>query len=118
MASKSNASPPLLLLAMALALAASAAHAQSPPALAPTLAPSPSSQSLCPNVLSNIQAFEKAARALVDKVEMIFVPRFMVLLDSTLAKLGLLYPGVELCVCTYISSSEPKIKCVGAGITV
>ncbi|CAL4930120.1 unnamed protein product [Urochloa decumbens] len=125
MASKSIASPALLLLAMALALAASA-HAQAPPpASTPTPAPSPSpsSQSLCPNVLSDIQAFEKAARALVDKIEMIFVPKFMVILDSTLAKFGLLYPGVNLCVCAYnpnslVSSSAPKIKCVGAGIIV
>ncbi|CAN6313394.1 unnamed protein product [Urochloa humidicola] len=122
-ASKSAASPALLLLAMALMLAASA-HAQAPPASTPTLAPAPSSQSLCPNVLSDIQAFETAARALVDKVEMILVPEFMVLLDSTLEEFGLLHPGVEVCVCTYNptnslnSSSEPKIKCVGAGLTV
>ncbi|CAN6290024.1 unnamed protein product [Urochloa humidicola] len=120
--SKSIASRALLLLAMAFLLAASA-HAQAPPpASAPTLAPAPS-QSLCPNVLSDIQAFETAARALVDKVEMIFIPKIMVALDTFLAEIGLLHPGVNLCVCTnnpdYLKSGlGPKIKCFGAGITV
>ena len=100
MASKSMASPALLLLAMVLMLAASA-HAQAP---APAPAPAPS-QSLCPNGFSSIQAFETAARALVDKIEIIFVPNIMEILDSTLAKLGLLHPSVELCLCGPIPSS-------------
>ena len=114
MASKSMASPALLLLAMVLMLAASA-HAQAP-------APAPA-QSLCPNGFSNIQALETAARALVDKVEIIFVPRFMDILDSTLAELGLLHPSVELCVCGpnpqfSPSGMEPEIKCFGGNITL
>ncbi|TKV97072.1 hypothetical protein SEVIR_9G471800v4 [Setaria viridis] len=128
MAFKSIAFPTLLLLATALMLAASA-HAQAPastptpaPASTPTPAPAPS-QSLCPNVLSDIQAFETAARALVDKIEMIFIPNIMVKLDTTLARIGLLHPGVKLCVCTnnpssLIPGSGPKLRCVGAGITV
>jgi hypothetical protein len=114
MASKSMASPALLLLAMVLMLAASA-HAQAP-------APAPS-QSLCPNGFSSIQAFETAARALVDKIEIIFVPNIMEILDSTLAKLGLLHPSVELCVCGpnpqfSPSGMEPEIKCFGGNITL
>ncbi|RCV45611.1 hypothetical protein SETIT_9G468200v2 [Setaria italica] len=120
MAFKSIAFPTLLLLATALMLAASA-HAQAP-ASTPTPAPAPS-QSLCPNVLSDIQAFETAARALVDKIEMIFIPNIMVKLDTTLARIGLLHPGVKFCVCTnnpssLIPGSGPKLRCVGAGITV
>ncbi|KAG2542079.1 hypothetical protein PVAP13_9NG568400 [Panicum virgatum] len=96
MASKSMASPALLLLAMASA---------------PVPAPAPS-QSLCPNVFSSIQAFETAARALVDKIEIIFVPNIMEILDSTLAKLGLLHPSFSG------SGMEPKIKCFGGEITL
>jgi hypothetical protein len=119
MASKSIASPALLLLATALMLVISSAH-DLPPASTPTPAPTPS-QSLCPNFLSDVQDFETAARALVDKVEMILIPKIMVVLDRTLAKLGLLHPGVHLCVCTHnpsylTSGSGPKLKCVGAGI--
>ncbi|PAN50593.1 hypothetical protein PAHAL_9G530700 [Panicum hallii] len=117
MASKFIATPALLLLAMVMLMPAASAHAQ-----APAPAPAPS-QSLCPNGFSNIQAFETAARALVDKVEMIFLPNLMVLLDSTLAELGLLHPSVQLCVCGpnphhSRSSMEPKIKCFGGKITL
>ena len=100
MASKLSMANPVLLVILAMAvliLAASSAHAQAP-------APAPA-QSLCPNGFSNIQALETAARALVDKVEIIFVPRLMDILDSTLAELGLLHPSVELCLCGPIPSS-------------
>ncbi|RLN39765.1 hypothetical protein C2845_PM01G09440 [Panicum miliaceum] len=117
MASKSMATPALLVvLAMVLMLAASA-HAQAP---VPAPAPGPS-QSLCPNGFRDIQALETTARGLVDKVEFIFLPEFMAILDSTLAKLGLLHPGVKLCVCALNphysrSGMEPKIKCFGGQI--
>ncbi|OEL22437.1 hypothetical protein BAE44_0016544 [Dichanthelium oligosanthes] len=119
MASKSMASPMLLLLAMVLMLEA-CAHAHF--AQAPTLAPAPS-QSLCPNGFSSLQELETAARALVDTIEIIFVPKVMVTLDSLLAELGLLHPGVEICVCTnnphyLISGMEPKIKCIGGRLVV
>ena len=118
MASKLSMANPVLLVILAMAvlvLAASSAHAQAP-------APAPA-QSLCPNGFSNIQALETAARALVDKVEIIFVPRLMDILDSTLAELGLLHPSVELCVCGpnpqfSPSGMEPEIKCFGGNITL
>ena len=117
MASKLSMANPVLLviLAMAVLILAASAHAQAP-------APAPA-QSLCPNGFSNIQALETAARALVDKVEIIFVPRLMDILDSTLAELGLLHPSVELCVCGpnpqfSPSGMEPEIKCFGGNITL
>lgn len=124
MASKSIASRALvLLLAVALMLAAAFTH-HADAASIPTLAPAPS-QSLCPNVLSDLQAFEIAARNLVDEVEMIYIPNLMKVLDyDILDKLGLLHPGVKLCVCTnnddprYIVQGSGKIKCFGVGLTV
>ncbi|OEL38730.1 hypothetical protein BAE44_0000251 [Dichanthelium oligosanthes] len=122
MASKPMASPMLLLLAMALMLEACAHAHFVHSAQAPTLAPAPS-QSLCPNGFSSLQEFETAARARLDIIEFIFVPRLMVILDSLLAELGLLHPGVEICVCTnnphyLISGTEPKIKCIGGSLVV
>ncbi|KAF8683536.1 hypothetical protein HU200_044450 [Digitaria exilis] len=123
MASKSMASHALLLLAVALMLASVSTH-HADAASTPTLAPAPS-QSLCPNVLSDIQDLEILARNLVDKVEMIFIPNVMKVLDyDILDRLGLLHPGVKLCVCTnnddprYIVHGSGKIKCFGVGITV
>lgn len=118
------ASHALLLLAVALMLASVSTH-HADAASTPTLAPAPSSQSLCPNVLSDIQDLEILARNLVDKVEMIFIPNVMKVLDyDILDRLGLLHPGVKLCVCTnnddprYIVHGSGKIKCFGVGLTV
>jgi len=115
MASKSIASPALLLLAMVLVLEASAhAHLLEPSTL---LAPAPS-QDLCPNGFKDIQALETAARALVDKVLVTFVPNTQRILDTILAKLGLLYPDLAIRVCTNNLGPGPKIKCFGGNLRV
>ena len=115
MASKSIASPALLLLAMVLVLEASAhAHLLEP---STPLAPAPS-QDLCPNGFKDIQALETAARALVDKVLVTFLPNTQRILDTILAKLGLLYPELAICVCTNNLGPGPQIKCLGGNLRV
>jgi len=113
------ASPALLLLAMLFMLEASA-HANLLDNLvkhSTLLAPAPS-QNLCPDSFKDIQAVETAARALVDKVLVMFVPNTQRVLDTILAQFGLLYPELAICVCTENLGPGPKIKCFGGNLRV